>query len=293
MRIPKGGIGVFDSGLGGLTVLAACVQNLKNEIFYYYGDNRHAPYGNLKEKKIKKYVNNAFKRFSRLKVKAVVIGCNTATAVCIEALRKKYSFPIIGAEPAVFSAAKDGGEAWVLVTKATYDSERFNRLLKKASGAFPKAKVIPKACPTLAGAIEKNLLKKTFDYTPFLPKGNPDAVVLGCTHYIYIKEQIEKLYNCKVYDGNIGIVNRLKFIFKESKSSKNRDEQPLESNIVYNSKNFDKKIKESKEQKINKSFSKRMKKIPKKAEKGGVLSVFFISKTKKGNKKVYEQIFVL
>lgn len=288
MYIPKGGIGVFDSGIGGLTVLAACAQNLKDEIFYYYGDNRHAPYGNLKTKTIKRYVEKVFKRFARLKVKAVVIGCNTATAVCVEELRKRYSFPIIGAEPAIFSAAKDGGEVWALATKATCNSERFNNLIKKASEKFPNAKIVPKACPTLAGAIEKNLLQNAFDYTPFLPKGKPDSVVLGCTHYIYIKEQIKQWYNCKVYDGNIGIVNRLKFVCEESKSSKNRDERPLEPNIISDSEKFGKSINISKRQQTKKSFFGKIKKLPSHEEDP---SVFFISRTKKVNKTVYKQMF--
>lgn len=288
MRIPKGGIGVFDSGIGGLTVLAACVQSLKDEIFYYYGDNRHAPYGNLKAKEIKRYVDKAFKVFARLKVKAVVIGCNTATAVCVEELRKRYPFPIIGAEPAIFSAAKEGGEVWALATKATCNSERFNNLINKASEKFPNAKIVPKACPTLAGAIEKNLLQNAFDYTPFLPRGKPDSIVLGCTHYIYIKEQIKRRYNCKVYDGNIGIVNRLKFVCKESKSSKNREERPLKSSIISNIGKFSKSINIAKRKYKNKRFFRKTKKMPSHEE---YPSVFFVSRTKKVNKTVYKQMF--
>ena len=104
MRIPKGGIAFFDSGIGGMTVLSACEKQINNEIFYYYGDNFHAPYGNLPIYKIKKYVHKAFKLFESLQVKAVVIACNTVTAVCIDELRRKYTFPIIGVEPALMKA---------------------------------------------------------------------------------------------------------------------------------------------------------------------------------------------
>jgi hypothetical protein len=94
MRLPKGGIGFFDSGIGGLTVMDASQRVIKEETFYYYGDNKHAPYGNLPQKKIRKYLLRALKKFYRLRVRAVVLACNTATAVCIDEFRKKFSFPI-------------------------------------------------------------------------------------------------------------------------------------------------------------------------------------------------------
>ena len=125
MRIPKGGIGVFDSGIGGLTVLSECQKVCKNEVFYYFGDHTHAPYGNKSKKRIRQYTFAAMRKFRRLKVKTVVLACNTVTAVCAEELRKKFSFPIIGAEPAVLPAAKHGGTVYVLATRATCKSERY------------------------------------------------------------------------------------------------------------------------------------------------------------------------
>ena len=156
MGIPKGGIAFFDSGIGGLTVLNECKKRLPWETFYYYGDNKRAPYGNLSAEKIKKYVARAFKRFQRLRVKAVVLACNTVTAVCVEELRMKYPFPIIGAEPAVLPAAKGGCETFVLTTRATYESKRFQALLKKAASLYPKTKISAFPCDGLAGEIEKN-----------------------------------------------------------------------------------------------------------------------------------------
>lgn len=81
MQIPQGGVAFFDSGIGGLTVLAKCKQRLPNEIFYYYGDNERAPYGNLPPDQIERYVFQAFDELQSLKIKAAVIACNTATAV--------------------------------------------------------------------------------------------------------------------------------------------------------------------------------------------------------------------
>ncbi len=207
MQIKKGGVAFFDSGIGGLTVLHACREVLKGETVYYYGDNAHAPYGNLPTEKIKKYVEKAFRLFKRLEVKAVVVACNTATAVCVKELRGKYSFPIIGAEPAIFCAPQNVGEIFVLSTRATYKSERFHSLCVRArnSGRYPK----PFACDALAGEIERHIFDKSYSYSNLFPLGNPSAVILGCTHYIYIKEEIARFYHCQVFDGNDGIAKRL------------------------------------------------------------------------------------
>lgn len=215
MQIPKGGVAFFDSGIGGLTVLDECKKRLKGELFYYYGDNAHAPYGNLPPEKIEELVFSAFEKLSALRPKAAVIGCNTATALCVEKLRQRYDFPIIGAEPAVLAAVKQGGEIFALTTKATFESERFRKLCARARESYPQAHLRLFPCRRLAGVIEKNLFNSDFDYTPYLPEGQPAAVVLGCTHYIYIKKYIEEFYRCKTFDGNAGIAARLCAVLKD------------------------------------------------------------------------------
>ena len=224
------GIAFFDSGIGGLTVLNECIKRLPSEVFYYYGDNAHAPYGNLPTKQIRRYVLSAFARLEKCEVKAAVIACNTATAVCAEELRNKYPFPIIGAEPAVLPAAKDGGEIYILCTRATYNSQRLRDLCARAESIYPYSHLRPIACDALAGAIEENITQRDFRFEMILPKGAPSAVVLGCTHYIYIKERIEKFYGCKAYDGNAGMANRLCNLLENQAFSqnleKNRDERP-------------------------------------------------------------------
>jgi glutamate racemase len=132
MHVQKGGIAFFDSGIGGLTVLAECQKYLKSHILYYYGDNARAPYGNLSHSVMWSYVKEAFDLFADLQVKAAVVACNTVTALCIENLRKNYSFPIIGAEPAIMQAARQTeGEVLILATKGTLESERFRLLYQK------------------------------------------------------------------------------------------------------------------------------------------------------------------
>ena len=293
MRIPKGGIGFFDSGIGGLTVLAACEKYFQEGVFYYYGDNEHAPYGNLPKKKIKRYVAKIFNIFSRLRVRAVVIACNTVTAVCIEELRKKYPFPIIGAEPAINTAASQGGEVAAFVTRATFDSERFQNLCYRAQTVFPESKITPIACDDLAGTIEKNLADENFDYTPFLPDVKTDAVVLGCTHYVYIKDKIKARYGCETYDGNEGIARRL-FTILERKKEKDRDRRPP----VEKSRKFlgflttQTSSLEKENQKILKANKCSCLNKRKVFKNQGNLKIYFLGKSGKNNRKTYEQTYV-
>ncbi len=202
-------IAFFDSGVGGLTVMAECRKYLPESVFYYYGDNARAPYGNLPPERIRLYAKQAFDEIATLNVSAVVIACNTVTALCIDEFRKLYPFHIIGAEPAILPAVKQGGETYVLTTRATSESLRFNALCKRAQTLYPQTKITPIACDKLAGEIEKELTGGEIANLSCLPNGKPTAVVLGCTHYIYKRTEIEKLYHCPVYDGNQGIAGRL------------------------------------------------------------------------------------
>ncbi|MBQ7948609.1 MAG: glutamate racemase [Clostridia bacterium] len=300
MQIPHGGIAFFDSGIGGLTVLSACEKYFDDGVFYYYGDNKHAPYGNLSPKKIRRYVFRAFKTFQRLRVRAAVLACNTATAVCVEELRKKYDFPIIGAEPAVCTAASKGGKILVLATRATCESERFQTLCKRAQKLFPEADICIRSCEKLAGAIERNLYKNTFDYTAYLPDEYADAVVLGCTHYIYIVEQIKAFYGCPVYHGNEGIARRL-FAVTDKKTDKNHKEKPCDEKsrdgrppkAVFR-KNLGRLTTFCKRQvKRQKNVNKRLRLKGQKSLKNDKTStLFFLGNTRENNEKVYKQMFV-
>ncbi|MBO7298088.1 MAG: glutamate racemase [Clostridia bacterium] len=278
MQIPTGGIAFFDSGIGGLTVLATAKKLLPNQTFYYYGDNGRAPYGNLSPATIMQYTTEAFEVFRLLKVKAAVLACNTATAVCAETLRRAYDFPIIGAEPAVFPAAARGGEILVLSTRATFESERFSRLCARARIHYPFARITATPCDALAGIIEKNLTNDTLDFTPYLPPTNKplNAVVLGCTHYIYIKEKVAAYYGCETVDGNIGIANRLRFLLTvdhfDGKSQKNRDGQPLVTSSPFFA--------------LEKDFCSIV-------TDGFSAPIFFLGAQNSRNKSIYEQMFAI
>lgn len=205
MRLPMR-VGVFDSGVGGLNVLAQCMRQLPEVQYYYYGDNANAPYGLRQKEEVVRFVDRAMEQFASLHVDAAILACNTVTALCARELREKYPFPIIGMEPAVRPAASVCRDVLVLATPHTVQSERFRRLVN----AFPNCRFTVYALPRLAGEIERCLARGTMlTLSDHLPDCSPDGVVLGCTHYIYFRREIARFYACPVFDGVSGTVNRL------------------------------------------------------------------------------------
>ncbi len=300
MSIPSGGIGFFDSGIGGMTVLSACMERFDGGVFYYYGDNERAPYGNLSSERIYAYAEEAFDEFSRLKVQAAVVACNTVTAVAVERLRTEYPFPIIGAEPAVMEAAKLGGEAYVLTTRATHENERFKKLCIRARAHYPNSKIIPVACDGLAGDIERHLTDENYNFTACLPRGSPTSVVLGCTHYVYLKKRLESFYGCPCLDGNDGIARRLRSLV-DGNLEKNWDERP-QGHFFWDERpptggleavaSFENAIFIRKEEKTNGKKFAILKNIEKNPKNRPFFQLFFLGSGKKRNKHLYEQMFV-
>lgn len=202
-------VGIFDSGVGGLTVLGECLRKLPDCLFYYIGDNAHAPYGSRAKEEIERFVFAALRRFVRLRVDAAVLACNTATAVCAEEARAAFAFPVIGMEPAVRPAALQCGRVLVLATPVTAESERLRRLVAR----YPETAFTVHALPDLAGAIERALTRgERLTISDHLPKGEYDGVVLGCTHYVFFRDEIARFYGCKVFDGGEGTANRLQSV---------------------------------------------------------------------------------
>ena len=209
-----GGIGFFDSGVGGLTVLKECEAVTCGLPIYYYGDNQRAPYGNRPIYEMRAYVREAFEFFRRAQVVAAVVACNTVTALLVDELRSEYAFPIVGVEPAVLPAARECRRVTVLATKATCESRRLHELIERAKILFPNVTVTVLACPRLAGEIEKGCLCGSWNVAGCLPSADTDGVVLGCTHYIFVKDEIEKFYGARVFHGNGAVANRLSWILQ-------------------------------------------------------------------------------
>lgn len=188
-------IAVFDSGLGGLTVLRALRDRLPQEDFFYFADTRFLPYGDRPEIFLKERGVLIALALARRGAKALVIACNTATAAAAEAIRAATDLPIVALEPGVKPAAAltRSGVIGVLATTRTLQSERFGRLVGNHANHI---KVVAQACPGLAEAIESEGPASTAvaalldTFVAPLVAGGADVVVLGCTHYSWVAEAI-------------------------------------------------------------------------------------------------------
>ncbi len=209
-------IGVFDSGVGGISVLKELVRVLPQERFLYYGDSANAPYGEKTTELVLELAMNNVRYLLARNAKAIVIACNTATSVAVNAVRKAYpELPVIGVEPAIkpAAAAKEHAKVLVMATPITLHLEKYQQLSKTLA---QKAEFIPVDCAGLAHRIEQgNLngvdLQQQLErlLTPY--KNQADSVVLGCTHYPFVKEQIRRvLGNVPMFDGSAGTEQELK-----------------------------------------------------------------------------------
>ena len=196
----------FDSGIGGLSLLYECVRILPRVDFKYFADNFRVPYGNLTHGELINTVDRIFSEIEKLNPDAAVVACNTVTAQCIDYLRNKYKFEIIGIQPAVKPAAASGS-CLVLATPSTADSTSVHRLVEE----YGEKRTQVVACPDLAAYIEQNIENLQREgVESFLPAAKADSVVLGCTHYIFAKDIIQNYYNCPVFDGIAGTAARLR-----------------------------------------------------------------------------------
>ncbi len=194
----KRSVVVFDSGIGGLNLLYECASRVKDADYYYVSDSGNMPYGNKSKQEILSLTLNALKVVEEVELSALVIACNTVTANCITELRAKYSCPVIGVQPAIKCAVQLSDNCLVLATNATVNSTAFKKLLNiyKMSGACAIG------CDELARYVEDNIFNlPTVIPEGLLPKAQTDCVVLGCTHYAFIKRQISAKYGCQVIDG--------------------------------------------------------------------------------------------
>ena len=206
-------IGVFDSGVGGIGTLAEMMRLMPHERFLFYGDTAHAPYGTKSREEVLGYVRAIMARLLEQDVKAVAIACNTATAVAAAELRAEYDLPIIGIEPALKPAheLRHGGSILVLATPMTLRLEKFRRLMVQyGEGA------VPLPCPGLMELVENEAFDQAKRYLleHFSPydMNRVDAVVLGCTHYVFLRPVLRDILpeTVPVLDGNLGTARQLR-----------------------------------------------------------------------------------
>ena len=191
-------IGVFDSGVGGLSVLLAIRRELPEEDVVYVADSGHAPYGDRTREFIEARAMAIVEFLRGERVKAVVVACNTATGVAVDLLRSRYDFPIVAMEPAVKPAAMvtQTGIVGVLATARTLSSSNFLRLVDRHGGGV---RVLVQPCPRLVEQVEHGELSSDTtrslveDYVrPVVAKG-ADTLVLGCTHYAFLRPLIQEI----------------------------------------------------------------------------------------------------
>lgn len=205
-------IAVFDSGVGGISVLRELVRELPREDFLYLGDSANAPYGNKDTQTVRKLTLQAIGSLESDGFKAVVVACNTATSAAIRQLRERYAhLPVIGIEPALKPAfdRHPGGRVLVLATETTLREEKFANLMAQYSTS---GTVCSMPCPGLMEYVERGeldspelecYLRRLL--APALEK-QPDAIVLGCTHYPFLRPVLRRIIGetTEFIDGSAG-----------------------------------------------------------------------------------------
>lgn len=206
-------IGVFDSGIGGVTVMKELVKILPNEDYIYYSDTINNPYGDKTNEEIINISDSIVNKLVEMGCKIIVIACNTASAISKDYLRSKYNVPIIAIEPA-YKAVPNNEKTLVMATKATINSDKFKNLFN----TYDNHNTILLSCSGLADLIEEGNKEKIIDYLNNKIGSYTDVknVVLGCTHYPLIKEEISKvLGDVNFYDGSVGVAKHTKEILEE------------------------------------------------------------------------------
>lgn len=211
-------IGVFDSGIGGVTVLKKMVHLLPHENFYYYSDSLNNPYGDKSEEELKKIVFDIVDKLIKKNCKMIVIACNTASAICSESLRARYKDTIIVAIEPAYKMVYDYGfddKTLVLATKGTIESKKFTSLYQKYNNN--KTKLI--SCSGLADLIEENKKTEIQDYLndKLSEYKGYKNIVLGCTHYPLVKDEIiNVLGDVTFFDGGVGVSKEVKRKLEEN-----------------------------------------------------------------------------
>ncbi len=211
-------IALIDSGVGGISVLKELLKILPNENYLYFGDNKNAPYGTKSAADVKALMFKNADYLMKKGAKAIVIACNTATGAAAKSLRLAYpDYPIIGIEPAIKPSAKykEHSNVLVMATPLTLKQEKFHTLMDRFAD---EVNIVTLPCPGLMELIEAQKLqgKEIEDFLSqlFLPYRdiNFDSVVLGCTHYPHVKNEIKKAlgYDIMIFDGGEGTARETK-----------------------------------------------------------------------------------
>ena len=217
-------IALFDSGLGGLTVLSEAVKQLPSEDFLFFADTLHVPYGTKTKQQVQHYVRESLDQILKEDIKALVIACNTATSAAAEELRQEYSFPIIGMEPAVKPAVEmnrnTGKRVLVAATPLTLHQSKYTQLVSRVDD---HSIVDSLPLPELVTYCEQMQFDPEVMTAYFKDKfaaynlEDYGTLVLGCTHFPFYRPLLSRILpgHIEIIDGSRGTIRRLRQVLKE------------------------------------------------------------------------------
>ena len=215
-------IAVFDSGVGGISVLRHLLRYLPGERFLYFGDSANAPYGEKSTEQVRRLTLQAAEMLFGRGAKALVVACNTATAAAIDLLRKTYPDKIIvGIEPALKLAATQfpTGRIGIMATQVTLREEKLSTLLEH----FPAVQTVRISAPGLVKLIEQGLANAPETETLLRQALSPhigklDALVLGCTHYPFVKDTLCRILGSQtqLFDGSEGTARHTRRLLEQA-----------------------------------------------------------------------------
>ena len=197
-------IGVFDSGVGGLTVVREIIRQLPDENIVYFGDTARVQYGSKSKNTIIRFSEQIIRFLKTKQVKAIVIACNTASALALDAVRDEFDVPILGVViPGARAAvvATTNGKVGVVGTEATVQSGMYTKVIQEMN---PEIEVIEKACPLFVPLVEEgfkehHVTQEVIDYyLDSMKKTDIDAMILGCTHYPLLRSKIRAYMGEKI-----------------------------------------------------------------------------------------------
>lgn len=196
---PGQAIGVFDSGLGGISVVRAIIDLLPDEHLVYFGDTARVPYGSKSKETVIRFSHQISSFLREKEVKMIVVACNTASAVALESLKESFNIPVVGViDPGSKAAVKAAGNRriGVIGTASTIRSGAYRKAIRALN---PDIEVMDQPCPLLVPLVEEDwphdgVVKQVLQsYLSTFESHKPDALILGCTHYPYLKSIIQEV----------------------------------------------------------------------------------------------------
>ncbi|MBF0385563.1 MAG: glutamate racemase [Candidatus Omnitrophica bacterium] len=233
-------IGVFDSGLGGLTVVKELIHQLPSENIVYFGDTARVPYGTKSKETIIRFSQENTMVLLDYRVKMIVVACNSSSSYAISNLERTFNIPIIGViGPGSQKAAENtkNGRVGVIATSATIASGKYDDTIRRID---KNIKVFSKACPMFVPLVEQGWIRKkvtediALEYLIELKNKNVDTLILGCTHYPLLKEVIQKVMGGKVslIDSAETVAAQVRNILEKENITRTREEKPRHRFIV-------------------------------------------------------------